>query len=149
MTQTIEPPVARANAATNLAPQPARPSKAAWWAGWILTGLVVLWLGVAGTIFALLNRAMVEQNMGKMGYPAVTVVPIQIVLVLCVILYAIPRTSVLGAVLLTGYLGGAVATHVRVEDGMWFFPVIFGVIVWLGLFLRDRRVRDMIPFRKA
>jgi hypothetical protein len=149
MTQTIEPPVARANAATDAAPQPARPSRAAWWAGWILSGIVILWMGVAGTIFALTQREMVEKNMGDMGYPASAIMPIQAVLILCVILYAIPRTAVLGAVLLTGYLGGAVATHVRIADGMWFFPVIFGVIVWLGLFLRDRRVRDLVPLRKA
>ena len=150
MTQAIDPPAARTSAATDpMTIQPARPSKTACWSGWIISGLVILWLGVAGTIFALTQRAMVEENMGKMGYPASTIMPIQIVLVLCVILYAIPRTAALGAILLTGYLGGAVATHVRVADGQWFFPVIFGVLVWLGLFLRDRRVRDLVPLRKA
>ena len=150
MTQAIEPPTARTNAASDPTTiQPARPSKAAWWAGWVISGIVILWMGVAGTIFALTQRAMVEENMGKMGYPASTIMPIQIVLVLCVILYAIPRTAVLGAILLTGYLGGAVATHVRISDGQWFFPVIFGVLVWLGLLLRDPGVRALVPLRKV
>jgi hypothetical protein len=124
-------------------------SKAARWAGIVISAILVLWLGVLGTVFMLMQRAMVEENMTKMGYPPGSAVPIQVVLVACVILYAIPRTAVLGAILLTGYLGGAVATHVSAADGMWFFPVVFGVLVWLGLYLRDPRVRDLVPLRKA
>ncbi|MGH7964070.1 MAG: DoxX family protein, partial [Candidatus Binatia bacterium] len=72
-----------------------------------------------------------------------------IVLLACTVLYLIPRTSVLGAILLTGYLGGAVATHVRVEDGLFpvFFPVIVGALLWGGLVLRDDRLRSLIPLR--
>ena len=146
MTQAIDSPAARTNAATDPTIQPARPSKAAWWAGWVISGIVILWMGVAGTIFALTQREMVEKNMGEMGYPASTIMPIQVVLVLCVILYAIPRTAVLGAILLTGYLGGAVSTHVRFGDP-WFLPVIFGVLVWLGLYLREPRLRALVPLR--
>jgi hypothetical protein len=153
MTQTITPTAAGDAApartmTTTTASDSPRVSKGAWWAGWILSGLVILWIAVIGTVFSLTMPEMVEQNMAKYGYPASTVTPIHIVAVACVILYAIPRTAVLGAILLTGYLGGAVATHVRFGDA-WSLPVIFGVLVWLGLFLRDRRVRDLIPLRKA
>src|SRR3712207_1067893 len=141
MTQaTTHAPPTRIDYATPLANAP-RASKGAWWAGTVISAIVVLWMGVAGTVFALTQRAMVEENMGKMGYPASTVIPIQVILIACVILYAIPRTAPLGAVLLTGYLGGAVATHVRVADGQWFFPVIFGVLVWLGLYLDRKSTR--------
>lgn len=68
-------------------------------------------------------------------------------LLACVVLYAIPRTSVLGAILLTGYLGGATATQVRVEDPLFLFPIGFGVLVWGGLYLRDRPLRALIPIR--
>lgn len=125
-----------------------RVSKAAWWAGWIISGLVILWIGVLGIVFALTQRAMVEANMTRYGYAVSTITPIHFVAVACVILYAIPRTSVLGAILLTGYLGGAVSTHVRFGDS-WILAVIFGVLVWLGLFLRDPRVRALVPLRKA
>ena len=150
MTQVMDP-VTRNNGVaetrTETTIQPARPSKAARVAGWILTSLVVLWIGVAGMIFAATQRAMVEENMAKFGYQASTITPIHVVAVACVILYAIPHTAVLGAILLTGYLGGAVATHVRVADGQWFFPVIFGVLVWLGLYLREPRLRELTPLR--
>lgn len=125
-----------------------RAGKGAWWAGWIISGLVILWIGVIGLIFALTQRAMVEENMAKYGYAASTVLPIQVIAIACVILYAIPRTAVLGAILLTGYLGGAVSTHVRAGDP-WFLAVVFGVFVWLGLFLRDPRLRALIPLRKV
>lgn len=142
MTEQAAPTLAYA------APTTLAPSKAARVAGWILTGLVVLWIGVAGMIFAITQRAMVEENMTKYGYKVSTITPIHIVAVACVILYAIPQTAVLGAILLTGYLGGAVSTHVRFGDP-WFFPVIFGVLVWLGLYLRDPRIRALVPFRKV
>ena len=124
-----------------------RVSRAAWWTGWVLSGIVILWIGVLGTVFAVTMRAMVQENMAKYGYPASTVVPIQVVAVACVILYAFPRTAVLGAILLTGYLGGAVSTHVRAGDP-WFLAVVFGVLVWLGLYLRDPRLRELIPLRR-
>jgi xanthine/uracil permease len=70
-----------------------------------------------------------------------------VVEIACAILYAIPRTSVLGAVLLTGYLGGATATHVRANEA-FFLPVVTGVVVWAGLYLRDDRLRALIPLRR-
>jgi hypothetical protein len=87
----------------------------------------------------------------QLGYAESTIVPIAIVLVLCTLLYLIPVTSILGAILLTGYLGGAVATHVRV--GGPAFPVMFavtiGVLVWTGLYLRDPLLHTLIPLRKS
>jgi len=72
------------------------------------------------------------------------------VLLVCTVLYLIPLTSVLGAILLTGYLGGAVATHVRAGEGLFslVFPIIFGVLIWLGLYLRDDRLRALVPLRR-
>jgi len=86
----------------------------------------------------------------KLGYPEGTIVPLGIVLLICTVLYAIPQTSVLGAMLLTGYLGGAVATHVRVGDPLFthvLFPVYMGILVWLGIYLRDVRLRGLAPVR--
>jgi hypothetical protein len=85
--------------------------------------------------------------MADHGYPAGVALPLFIVELVCVLLYAIPRTAVLGAILLTGYLGGAVATHVRVGEP-WFLPVIFGVLVWLGIYLREPRLRELAPLRR-
>jgi len=123
-------------------------SKAALWVGWIISAIPIAMMGVLGTVFLLTKRAMVQEGMTKYGYPASAAIPILIVEILCAILYAIPRTAVLGAILLTGYLGGAVATHVRAGEP-WFFPIIFGVLVWLGLVLRDPRLRELAPLRKV
>jgi hypothetical protein len=150
MTETLSPAAGRNSAppaATTTNSQVPRPSKAAWWAGWVISAIPILWMGVLGPVFALTNRALVEEGMTKYGYPASSVMPLQIVAFVCVVLYAIPQTAVLGAILLTGYLGGAVATHVSASEP-WFFPIIVGVLVWLGLFLRDPRLRALVPFRK-
>jgi len=98
---------------------------------------------------ALLQPKYMEKGMKQYGYPVHTGRWIVIAEIICVLLYAFPRTAVLGAILLTGYLGGATATHVRIDDPRGVLPVVVGVVVWLGLFLRDRRVRELIPIRKA
>jgi hypothetical protein len=127
---------------------PAAPvSKVAWWTGWIISAIPILMMGVMGAVIFIFKRDMVTEGMTKYGYPTGSAVPILIAEIVSVVLYAIPRTAVLGAVLLTGYLGGAVATHVHASEP-WFFPVIFGVLIWLGLYLRDRRVRDLLPLRR-
>jgi hypothetical protein len=85
----------------------------------------------------------------KLGYPESVIIGLGAVLLISTILYLIPKTSVLGAILLTGYLGGAVATHVRVQEG-WFsivFAVVFGALLWLGLYLRDERLRALLPLK--
>jgi DoxX-like family len=123
-------------------------SQKMFWAGRIITALIALFLLMDG-IMKLFKPALVVEATVKLGYPESTIIPIGIVLVVSTVLYLVPRTSVLGAILLTGYLGGAVATHVRVAEGLFpvFFAVIFGVLVWLGLYLRDDRLRALIPLR--
>jgi hypothetical protein len=87
-----------------------------------------------------------------LGYQESVILPLGIVLLVCTLLYIVPQTAVLGAILLTGYLGGAVATHVRIENPLFthtLFPVYLGIMLWLGLYLRDRRLRDLLPIRRA
>lgn len=129
--------------------QTAPVSKGRLWAGRIMSGLPALFL-LVDAVAKLIKPAPVVEGTIKAGYPEGTIVPLGIVLLVCTILYAIPRTSVLGAILLTGYLGGAVATHVRIGDPLFshvLFPTYFGVLLWGGLYLRDERVRALIPFR--
>ena len=124
-------------------------SKKGLWAGRILSGLVVVFLLMDSVMKVMLSSVAVEGTK-KVGYPEGTVFPLGCVLLACTLLYAIPRTSILGAILLTGYLGGAVATHVRVGDPLFshvLFPVYFGVMLWGGLYLRESRLRALIPLR--
>jgi hypothetical protein len=94
--------------------------------------------------------APVLEASARLGLPANLIVGIGSLLLACVVVYAIPGTSILGAILLTGYLGGAVATQVRVSDPLFetLFPVIFGVLIWVGIFLRDDRLGTLIPLRR-
>ena len=118
-------------------------------AGRIISASVVLFLCADAAMKVLKTRLAVEGD-ARLGYPENTVAGIGIVLLLCVLLYVIPRTSILGAILLTGYLGGAVATHVRVGNpllGFVLFPVYIGVLAWGGLYLRDRRTRTLLSFK--
>ena len=117
------------------------------WAGRIVSAIPVLFLLFDGTIHMLRIPAVVE-GFAKAGFPISTALPLGIIEIICVVLYAIPRTSLLGAILLTGYLGGAVATNVRQQLpmlGYVLFPVYVGVFIWGGLWLRDARVRALIP----
>jgi hypothetical protein len=127
-------------------PQVARVSKKRLWAGRIISALIVLFL-LFDAVVKLLQLPVAVEPTVRLGYPVSLVLGIGIVELLCVALYVIPRTSVLGAILLTGYLGGATATHVRIGDP-FFFPIVVGVLVWVGLFLRDNRLRTLIPLRR-
>ena len=124
-------------------------SKTNLWAGRIVGGFVALFLLVDG-VAKLFKPAFVVDATVKLGYSESVIVPLGVVLVACTILYLIPVTSVLGAILLTGYLGGAVATHVRTGEGMFpiIFPIIMGIMLWLGLYLRDTRLRTLVPLRQ-
>jgi len=116
------------------------------WAGRIMSGLPALFLLVDGAM-KLAKPEVVVKSTVELGYPESVIVPLGIALLVSTVLYLIPRTAVLGAILLTGYLGGAVATHVRVS-ALWFpvcFPVVFGALLWGGLFLRERRLRELVP----
>ena len=121
-------------------------SKGSLWTGRIVTALVFLFMLFDGGI-KVLRMAPAVEGTARLGYPTSLVLPIGVVALVCTFLYAIPRTSILGAVLLTGYLGGATATQVRVQDPWFFFPVAIGVMVWAGPFLTDERLRALIPLR--
>jgi hypothetical protein len=123
-------------------------SKKTLLAGRIISALPVLFLLMDG-VMKLIKPAVVVDATVRLGYSETVILPLGIALLTCTILYLIPRTSVLGAILLTGYLGGAVATHVRAGEGLFpvLFPVIIGVLIWGGLYLRDQRLRSLIPLR--
>jgi hypothetical protein len=121
-------------------------SKKALWAGFIMSALPVLMLLFSAAMkFA--NPPPVAEGFKHLGLPETFALGLGILELACTLLYLIPRTSVLGAILLTGYLGGAILAHLRVGDP-FIGPVIFGVLLWGGLFVRDRRLRDLIPFRR-
>ena len=125
-------------------------SKGRLWAGRIISALPALFLIVDG-VMKLVKPAIVVETTVHLGYSESTIAPIGIVLLICTALYLFPRTSVLGAILLTGFLGGAVSTHVRAAEGVFpiVFPVIVGALLWLGLYLRDDRLRSLVPWRNA
>lgn len=122
-------------------------SKKALWTGWIMTALPSLLL-----IFSAITKFMapppVVQGFVHLGYPAGIAFGLGLTELVCTIIYLIPCTSVLGAILLTGYLGGATASTLRVGDPYLITPV-FGVVIWGGLFLRDPRLRALIPLRRC
>ena len=120
-------------------------SKKAIWAGRILTALTALFMLLDGVMKIAKPPQVLEANI-RLAYPVSTLTGIGIALIVCTLIYLIPRTSILGAVLLTGYLGGAVASNVRAGSG-WFetiFPALFAVLIWIGLCLRDRRLRSLL-----
>lgn len=119
------------------------------WAGIIVSAIPVLFL-LMDAVGKLIKPEPVVTGTVELGYPENVIVPLGVVLLICTILYAIPQTAILGAILLTGYLGGAVATHVRVGSPLFthmLFPVYLGIMIWLGLYLRDVRLRSLIPLR--
>ncbi len=119
--------------------------------GRAITALVVLFLLFDGGIKLLYPGPAIEAT-AQLGYPAHLIFPIGVVELFCLAVYLIPQTSALGAVLLTGYLGGAVATHFRVGSpllGFTLFPLYVGALVWGGLYLRDRRLRLLLPFARS
>jgi len=128
--------------------QVASGSKVKLWAGWIMCALPALFLLVDGAM-KLVKPEVVVKTTVELGYAESVILPLGIVLLTCTILYLIPSTAVLGAILLTGYLGGAVATQVRAEKGLFgiLFPVLLGFLLWGGLALRDDRLRTLIPLR--
>lgn len=130
------------------ATQNAPVAKRQLWAGRIIRVLVVLFL-LFDSVGHLIKPAPVVEAFARLGYPISLALGIGIIELVCIVVYVIPRASILGAILLTGYLGGAVAANLRVGDPLFetLFPVIFGVLVWAGLCLRDDRLRALIPLR--
>lgn len=124
------------------------PAKTRPWAGYVISGLPVLFL-LADAFGKLIKPEPVVAATLELGYQESVIVPLGFVLLVCTILYAVPRTAVLGAILLTGYLGGTVATHTRIGNPVFshmLFGVYIGIFLWLGLYLRDPRIRELLPF---
>lgn len=122
------------------------------WTGRVLSGLFVLFMLAASIAPKFLMAEMVaEQNLTPLGWPARYLMLIGLIELACVVLYVIPRTSLLGAVLMTGLLGGAIATNLRVENPLFshtLFGVYLGLFLWGSLWLRDASLRAVLPFRR-
>ena len=123
--------------------------KAMTWIGWIL-GILPVPLFLMGGVMMIKGGPDLAKNFEDLGWPTRTAAILAVLELGSLALYLVPPTAVLGAILLTGYLGGAFAAHLRTEDFQHcWIPVAFGMVFWLGLFLRDPRVRALIPWRKS
>lgn len=127
--------------------QTAPASRGMLWTGRIITALIALFL-LFDCAVKLMKSPQAVQGTIQLGYPESKVVPIGLVLLASLAFYLLPRTSILGAILLTGYLGGATATMVRVSSPWVLFPVLIGMLVWAGLYFRDEQLRALIPLRR-
>jgi DoxX-like family len=118
------------------------------WVGRIISSLPVLLLLISSSM-KFIKPVQVVDDFRRLGYPDNVISGLGVVELACAVIYAIPQTAILGAILLTGYLGGATATHVRVGDPTFkiIMPVILGVVIWGGIFLRDARLRKLLPLR--
>jgi hypothetical protein len=114
------------------------------WTGWGVSALPILAMTASAAMKLTHQAQFVETFVGGLGYPEVALTGIGLLELACVALYAIPRTKVLGAVLLTGYLGGAIASHVRIGES-FVVPLLLGILAWGGLALRDQKVRELSP----
>lgn len=124
-------------------------SKKSWWAGQVLSGLAVLFLLFDGIMKFFMDKLPPEalEAGAALQWPIELMPTVGTILLICTVLYIIPRTSLIGAILLTGYLGGAIASHVRVSNPLFshtLFPIYIAVFIWLGLYLKDNRVKAII-----
>ena len=120
------------------------------WVGRVLSALAVLFLGF-DTAIKLVQLPVVGETLAQLGYPSDLGLTIGIVELVCLVLYAVPRTAVLGAILLTAVFGGAIASHIRIASPLFthiLFGVYLGLFVWGGLYLRSARLRDLIPLQR-
>ena len=111
--------------------------------GWVLSGILAA-VFLPSAYFKIAQPAGFLEGWSK-TYPAGTARPLGIIELILFVLYLVPKTRYLGGMIMLAYLGGAVATHVRAEDGKFFLPIVIGIIAWLGLFLRDRKLRELVP----
>ena len=116
------------------------------WVGRVISILVSL-LFAMSALMKMRGGAEVIQGMAHLGLPESLIMPLAILEISCVLIYLIPATSVLGAILLTGYIGGAICTHLRVGDP-FYMQIAIGIFIWLGLYLREDRLKELIPLRK-
>ena len=128
------------------ATSPASVSKGALWTGRVLSGLAIL-VFVGGGIFSLLNAAKIAPQMAHYGFNEGHLTLIAWLEIVCGVVYMIPRTAVFGAVLLTGYLGGAVVTHIRAGEAP-IAPLVVAAVLWLGIYLREPSLHHIAPLRK-
>lgn len=122
-------------------------SRTTLWMGRVFTGLPAA-LVLFGAVMKLLKSPAVVDGMMKSGIPEHLIIAIGVIELLCTIIYLIPSTAVLGAILMTGLLGGATFANIRVNDPSYIITVALGVLVWAGLFFRDQRIRELIPLRR-
>lgn len=125
-------------------------SKSQLWAARIMSGIVILFM-LMDSIMKFFQPAEVITGTTELGYATHHILPLGILGFISILLYAYPKTSILGAILLTGYWGGAIATHMRLDNPLFshlLFPVYLGILAWGGLWLRDKKLRNLFPFRK-
>jgi len=127
-------------------PPPAPPSKKLLWIGRVLSAIPALMLLVSGTM-KLVKPPQLAEGFAHLGWPEHLATPLGILEITCTIIYLIPQTATLGAILLTGYMGGAIATHVRIGEP-FIAQSLLGIVIWLGLFLRDKRLWAVLPIRQ-
>jgi hypothetical protein len=123
-------------------------SKSALWTGRVMSAVPIL-IVLMGSVMKLMRLPAVHEGFARAGLSDSLIVPVGLIELICVITYVIPATAVLGAILMTGLLGAACLTSLRIADPTYPLPVILGMLAWGGLFMRDPRVRALIPFRKA
>ncbi len=123
-------------------------SKTMLWTGRVMSALPVL-LILLGSVMKLMKTASVLEGFARAGVPERLILPVGLIELVCVVVYVIPRTSVLGAILMTGLLGGATITTLRIGDPTYPMPVVLGMLAWGGLYLRDMRLRALIPSRMS
>jgi len=124
-----------------------KPGKAVYITGWVITALMAFVFIGSGFMKATAKGPEFEEAIGKMGFTPQHIQQLAIVEFVCVAIYLIPQTAVIGAILLTGYMGGAICTHFRADEN-FVLQASIGVLVWLGIFLRDRRLWALMPLRK-
>lgn len=129
-----------------MAEQNDQPNKAMFWTGWFISGLMILAFGLSGVMKLTPVNDETRKGLDHIGITESMLVPLAILELTCVVIYAIPQTAILGAILLAGYMGGAILTHWRVGDP-FFVQIILGVLVWVGVYLREPRLRKFLPLR--
>lgn len=132
------------NTATSSSPAP--PSKARLWIGRVLSAVPILMM-LPGIFMNFTRNPQALEGMKRFGYQESALNLVGALAVIAVVLYAIPRTAVLGAIVMTGFFGGAIATHLRIGDPGWPVALICGILTWAGLYLRDERLRALLPLR--
>jgi DoxX-like family len=123
-------------------------SKAPVWIGWVMSAIVALLILLSG-VMKLMRLPQVIAGFAKTGVPEHLILPVGLIESLCVVAYLIPQTSILGAILMTGLLGGATITTLRIGDPTYPVPVVLGMLAWGGLWLRESRLQALIPLKRS